>query len=116
MNIALLSYETSPLNELLKGIIFLLFLFASCLYYSSWKRYGGILRSVSSLLLISAIAGALGAWFRLNGDFYIQYKWGESLFNIIFGIILLALTLLIRKRFLEALLAFGIKKEGISDD
>ena len=111
MVIDLLSYNTSPLNLVLKVVILCLFLGAAWLYYKSRKKYGGILHAISSLLLIGAIAGVVSAWFRLQGDFYIQYKWGESLLNVVLVFLMLVMALMIRKRLTESLAVFNEGEE-----
>jgi hypothetical protein len=101
-----LSYATSPLNPFLKGVVLFLFLGAACCFYRSRSKYGGILQSISTFLLVGAVAGILSAWFRLNGDLYAQYKWGESLFNIVLAFLILAIALMIRKKLYDAIEVF----------
>lgn len=108
MVIDILSYEISPLNEVLKTVIVCLFLGAAFLFYSSWRKYGGILKSISGFLLIGAIFGFFSAFYRLGGDFYSPFKWGESLFNLAFAILMLILALMIRKKLQSALEILGI--------
>jgi hypothetical protein len=69
--------------------------------------YGGILRQISTLLLAGAIAGAVASAFRFQGDFFLQYKWGESIFDLLLAIISLAIALLIRAKLHEVTRLFG---------
>jgi hypothetical protein len=101
MTIAILSYDTSILNPFLKLLIFALFVLAAWFFYRSSKTYGGILSQISTFLCIGAGVGALAALFRFQGDFYTQFKWGESIFDLVMVIICLAIALLIRAKMLE---------------
>jgi len=107
MTIEILSYTTSILNPGLKLLVIVLFVIAAWLFYRCRQKYGGILRQVSTLLLAGAGAGALAAAFRLEGDFFVQYKWGESLLDLAFVILTLAIALVIRSRMQEATRLFG---------
>jgi hypothetical protein len=94
----ILSYNTSILNPLLKLIIFLLFLTTALLFYRCHQKYGGILGKVSTLLALGALAGALAAAFRYQGDFFVQYKWGESVFDLALAVLTLIIALIIRAK------------------
>nr|WP_320160355.1 hypothetical protein [uncultured Methanoregula sp.] len=107
MAIEILSYTTSVLNPFLKLLILVLFIVAAWLFYRCRQRYGGILHQVSTLLLIGAVAGALASAFRFEGDFYVQYKWGESIFNLALVILILVITLIIRAKLEEVTRLFG---------
>ena len=108
----LLSYESSPLNEALKGVIVCLFFISAYFLYKSRIKYGGILHSISSLLLIGAIAGILSASLRLLGDYYIQYKWGESLFDVILAFLMLIIALKVRRKLINTLDIFRDEKRN----
>jgi|WetSurMetagenome_2_1015567.scaffolds.fasta_scaffold201428_2 hypothetical protein len=107
MTIEIFSYNTSPLNPLLKLLVLALFILAAWLFYRSRMAYGGILRQVSTLLFAGAVAGAIASAFRLQGDFFTQYKWGESIFDLALVIISLAIALLIRAKLKEVTALFG---------
>lgn len=107
MVIEILSYNTSVLNPALKLLIIILFIIAAWLFYRCRQKYGGILRQVSTLLLAGAVAGALASLFRFEGDFYVQYKWGESVLDLAFVILTLAIALVIRAKMQEVTRLFG---------
>jgi hypothetical protein len=107
MAIAILSYDTSILNPFLKLLIVALFILSAWFFYRCRKVYGGILFQISTLLLIGAMVGALAALFRFQGDFYTQFKWGESIFDVIMVTISLAIALLIRAKMLDVTRVFG---------
>ena len=98
MVIEILSYNSSILNPVLKLIVFAAFIIAAGLFYRCRQRYGGVLREISTLLCIGAIAGVLASAFRIWGDFYLQSKWGESLFDLFLVIVTLVIALIIRAR------------------
>jgi hypothetical protein len=101
MGIDILSYNTSVLNPLLKLLVLLLFILAVWLFYRCRQHYGGILRQVSTLLLAGAAAGALASAFRFQGDFYVQYKWGESALDLALVLFVLVISLIIRAKMKE---------------
>lgn len=102
MSINLVSYQSSIANPLLKLLILVLFLVATWYFYRCRRRYGGILAQISTLLLLGSIAGGIAAAFRYEGDFYSQYKWGESVLNVILALFCLGITLVVRKRLTDA--------------
>jgi hypothetical protein len=116
MVVEIISYAVSPLNPLLKWIIFALFLIAAMLLYLCRRKYGGILHTISSLLLIGSIAGIASTLFRLGGDQFIQYKWGESAFNVVIAIIMLVIALTIRKKLKESIQVFEGDEGGEDND
>lgn len=79
-------YNSSPLNPLLKILIFALFLIVIYIYYDIRGRFGGQIRSFTTLLLLFCIFMALGSFFRIFGhgiDFGLtsdySLKWLQSL-------------------------------------
>ncbi|WP_321504507.1 hypothetical protein [uncultured Methanoregula sp.] len=96
--IEILSYDTSVMNPFIKLLVFVFFIIAAWLFYRCRQVYGGILRQVSTLLLVGSLAGALAAAFRFQGDFYTQYKWGESVFDLALVILMLSIALIIRAK------------------
>ncbi|WP_319579078.1 hypothetical protein [uncultured Methanospirillum sp.] len=112
----LLSYQSGPLNPLVKVLILVLFLVAACFFARCRIRYGGILSQISTLLFFGAIAGAIGAAFRYEGDFYSHYKWGESLLNLLLAIFSLAIALLVRKKLADVYRILGTSEETGNDE
>lgn len=101
MTIEILSYPTSMLNPVLKFIIFAGFVLSTGFFYQCWKKYGGILHDISTLLLFGSVAGILASAFRLQGDFLVQFKWGESIFDLILAILMLVIALVIRSKIIR---------------
>ena len=102
MTIALLSYQTSVLNPLLKLAVLVLFAVSFWYFWRCRKMYGGILHRVATLVLIGSAAGMLASAFRYEGDLYTQFKWGESIMDLILALITLGIALLIRRRLIDA--------------
>ena len=94
----ILSYSSSFLNPLLKITAILLFVIAAGYLYRCRRRYGGILRQIATLLLAGAGAGIIASGFRYGGDFFTQYKWGESIFDLGMALITLTVAILVRKK------------------
>ena len=113
MVMELLSYPTSIINPLLKVLAILLFGTAGYLFFRCQRQYGGVLRQVATLLCLGAIAGLLASAFRFQGDFYQQYKWGESVLNLVVVLIMLVIALVIRTRMNAAVRVF---ETGLEDD
>jgi hypothetical protein len=101
LTIEILSYTTSMLNPVLKFIIFTGFVLSAVVFYQCWKKDGGVLHDISTLLLFGSIAGVLASAFRLQGDFLVQFKWGESIFDLILATLLLVISLVIRSKILQ---------------
>ncbi len=116
MSADLLSYQSGPLNPLVKLLILVLFLVAAGLFARCLIRYGGILSQISTLLFFGAVAGAIGAAFRYEGDFYSQYKWGESLLNLLLAIFSLTIALLVRKKLANVCRILGTVEETDNDE
>jgi lysylphosphatidylglycerol synthetase-like protein (DUF2156 family) len=111
MVIGILSYPTSILNPFLKLIVLVLFVASFGIFLLCRQQYGGILRRVSTLLCAGSLAGILASAFRLEGDFYVQYKWGESILDLVVVVLMLVIALLIRTRMKEAVRLFGLDEE-----
>jgi lysylphosphatidylglycerol synthetase-like protein (DUF2156 family) len=108
----LLSYQDSFLNPLLKVSVFVLFIIAIYLYYRCRLIYGGKLWVISTLLLLGGVAGILAWIFRIQGDFYSQWKWAESIFSLALAIITLVIAYIVRMKFKNALALFGVDQRG----
>ncbi len=87
-----LDYATSPLDPLLKIIIFLIFIAVFLIYLDTRKYYGGNVRSFIDLLCLFALFMVLGTFFRIFGDgsdfgFTKDYslKWFQSICYLIAG-------------------------------
>ncbi|HWQ67091.1 MAG TPA: hypothetical protein VN372_09485 [Methanospirillum sp.] len=113
MVIEIVSYNTSILNPFLKMLIPVGFCIAAWLFYRCRQNLGGILRRVSTLLLLGAFAAIIASLFRFEGDFYTQYKWGESILNLILVLLTLIIALVVRKKMNEASSIFVSEDEGI---
>ncbi|MCA1915161.1 hypothetical protein [Methanospirillum hungatei] len=111
MVIELLSYDVSPINNLLKIVITIGFALATFILFQCQKRYGGLLHQISILLFISAIAATFSSYFRFQGDFYTSYKWGESIVGLIFVVLSLIIALIIRKK-IQAIVHLFEETEG----
>lgn len=98
MVIEILSYSNSVLNPTLKVLILVGFILAALILIRCWKWYGGLLQNISFLLMIGSSAAILSAAMRLLGDYYTQFKWGESTFDLIFALITLMVALVVRKK------------------
>mgnify|MGYP000914865961 CR=1 FL=1 len=98
MTIEFFSYQASILNPLLKLLILAVFALAAVLLYQCLRRYGGILRQISQLLFIAACAASISAFFRFQGDFYENFKWGESIVGLFVAIVLLLIACTVRKK------------------
>jgi hypothetical protein len=97
MVIELLNYSTSFLNPALKWIAPAIFLIALVLFFFANKGYGGEFKKGIDFLMISILVGVLAMVFRWLGDKIVpDFKWGESLFFLVFAIVnlLAALKLL----------------------
>ena len=113
MVIELLSYNTSIVNPLLKLMIIIGFSVAALFFYQSRKKYGGILHTISTLLCIGAVTGSIAALFRFQGDFYTEFKWGESLLDLILVLITLIIAILIRRKIYETASLFELSEEEL---
>jgi hypothetical protein len=67
---------------------------------------------VATLLLLGGVAGILGSAFRIAGDFFIQWKWAESILNLGLAIITLAIAYIVRMKFKNAITLFGVERGG----
>jgi len=116
MSADLLSYQSGPLNPLLKVLTLVLFLVSAGFFARCRIRYGGIISQISTLLFFGAVAGAIGAAFRYEGDFYSQYKWGESLLNLLLAVFSLVIALLVRKKLADVCRILGAREETGNDE
>jgi|WetSurMetagenome_2_1015567.scaffolds.fasta_scaffold47404_2 hypothetical protein len=112
MVLDLLSYKGSFLNPLLKVLVLVLFAVAVYYFYRCRCRYGGKLQVVAALLLLGGIAGILASLFRIGGDLSVQWKWAESTFFLVLAIITLAIAILVRRKFKNAIVLFGAEQGG----
>ena len=86
MVIALLNYKTSFLSTLLKIITPLIYLLALYFFVKAKKVYGMVFKDISMLLIIATSAGAVSHTFRYIGGIpATHWKWGESIFYLIFA-------------------------------
>jgi lysylphosphatidylglycerol synthetase-like protein (DUF2156 family) len=108
----LLSYPNSFLNPLLKVVVLVLFIIAVFLFYRCRLIYGGKLRLIATLLLVGGVAGTLAWIFRIEGDFYSQWKWAESIFSLVLAIVTFVIAYIIRIKFKNALILFGVEQRG----
>lgn len=87
MNLDLLNYNTSFLSSMLKWIAPILLLLASVMLTKAYRNYGGIFKDAMGFLVISVFVGVLAFLFRVGGDLILpNFKWGESLFYLVFVI------------------------------
>lgn len=87
MELELLNYKTSFLNPLFKWIAPVLFVFALALFIKASANYGGVFKAAMKLLVASVLIGVLAFFFRVGGDVILpNFKWGESVFFLIFVI------------------------------
>ena len=112
MVIEILSYSNSVFNPLLKIIITGAFGITAILLYQCRISYGGILQKVATFLLLGAIFGTIASVFRFQGDFYTQYKWGESILDLILVITTLIIAMIIRKKMNETVNLFETPDEN----
>jgi hypothetical protein len=110
MVIEILSFKQSILNPLLKWIVLVLFIIAVYLFYRCRLIYGGKLRLVATLLLLGGVAAILSSAFRIAGDFFIQWKWGESSLGLLVAMTTLAIAIIVRLKFRRASTLFGDKQ------
>lgn len=82
----IVDYATSPLNPLLKIIIFILFAVTIAVYYDTRRSIGGEIQKTVDILLIFTVFMALGSLFRFFGHgtnfgFNSDYslKWFQSI-------------------------------------
>lgn len=108
MVIEILSYSNSFLNPLLKIITILMFVVGMYYFFKSRQKYGGELKRIANLLLWGGAAGFIASAFRYGGDFVMNWKWGESIFLLIFGLTSFFVAYLVRYRFIEAAKALGL--------
>jgi hypothetical protein len=64
----LFDYATSPLNPLLKIIIFLIFAAVFLIYLDMRRHFGGNVKTFIDLLCLFAVFMVLGSFFRFFGD------------------------------------------------
>jgi hypothetical protein len=107
MTIEILSYNTSILNPVLKLLILAAFVVAAVFFYRCWHLYGGLLHDISTLLLIGVVAGIFASAFRLQGDVLEQFKWGESVFDLVLVTLMLIIALVIRAKMVKVTHLFG---------
>lgn len=89
----LLDYTTSPLDPLLKVLIFLIFVAVFLIYLDTRKFFGGNVRSFIDLLCLFSLFMMLGTFFRVFGDgtdfgFTKDYslKWFQSICYLVAGV------------------------------
>lgn len=111
MTIELLSFPSSFLNPLLKAIVPMLFVVGTVLFYQAYTSYGGNLKKIAFFLMLSGIAGTFAAAFRWMGDAFIQWKWGESIFLLLFAIASILASFVIYAYFWEIASIFGMTGE-----
>lgn len=98
MVMEIFDYGSSFLNPTLKWIAPILFLGSIIFFYLANKEYGGEFKKGLNLLMISLIVGSVAFFFRVMGDKIApDFKWGESLFFLIFAI----LNLVVAFKFLK---------------
>ncbi|PLW79564.1 hypothetical protein C0585_07045 [Candidatus Woesearchaeota archaeon] len=92
------NYGTSFLNPAFKWLAPILFLVAFILFYVGNKKYGGELKTAINWLLVSAGCGVAAFLFRVLADIgLLNFKWGESLFFLLFAV----MNLLVAWKFLK---------------
>ena len=111
MTIEILSFPTSFLNPLLKLLVIILFASGTVIFYQAYTSYGGNLKKISFFLMGGGIAATLAGVFRLMGDFFIQWKWGESTFLLIFAFTSILAAFVIDSYLLEIAIIFGMGGE-----
>jgi hypothetical protein len=113
MSIELFGYNVSILNPILKIVVILGFFIAAIILYQCRKKYGGILKKISVLLFMGSLASVFASIFRFLGDFYLQFKWGESIFNLILVLITLIVVIIVRKQIDDIVFLFKNDEEDI---
>lgn len=111
MVIELFSYKDSYLNPLCKLIILALFLISVYYFYRCRLIYGGKLQLVATLLLLGGVAGCMAWLFRYVGDFYSQWKWGESVLTLALAIISLVIAYIVRLKLKHANALFMFEQQ-----
>ncbi len=110
MALELLSYTNSILNPLLKWLALVLFVIAVYFFYRCRLIYGGKLHRVATLLLLGSVAGIMASIFRIAGDFFLQWKWAESILFLALAIITLMIAYIVRLKFKNAIALFGVEQ------
>ena len=83
----LFNFKTSFLNPLLKWIAPFLFIAALYFFYIGRRKFGGLYKKGLDFLIISIVMGAIAFFFRVLADkIGLSFKWGESVFFLIFAI------------------------------
>jgi hypothetical protein len=67
---------------------------------------------IATLLLLGGVAGILAWVFRIQGDFYTQWKWAESMLSLVLAIITLVIAYIIRMKLKNTLALFGVEQRG----
>ncbi|WP_292469616.1 hypothetical protein [Methanolobus sp.] len=111
MVIEILSYKESFLNPLLKMVTPILFVIGVYYFYQARQAYGGEIQKIANLLFAGGIAGFIAMAFRYGGDKIVSWKWGESVFILIFAIISVYVAYLVRNRLIVAARALGIMED-----
>jgi hypothetical protein len=101
MVIPILAYSSSPFNPLLKLLVLAGFFLAALILYRCRNIYGGLLQKISVLLMAGSVAAILSASMRLLGDYYSQFKWGESIFDLVFVIVTLLVAIEVRRKMIQ---------------
>jgi hypothetical protein len=108
MTVEILDFTKSFLNPLLKLIIAIVFAIGTVMFYQAYTRYGGNLKKIAFYLMCGGITGFIACLFRVMGDFFSQWKWGESLLFLIFALISLVVANLVYTNFREIAIVFGM--------
>jgi len=101
-----LSYTQSIFNPLIKLVALLLFAISVYLFYRCRIIYGGKLQEIATLLLLGGIAGVLASAFRIAGDSFVAWKWGESACFLALAVITLMIAFFVRMKFRNIIALF----------
>lgn len=103
MDLSIFNYNTSFLSIILKWIAPVLILLASIMLVKAYRNYGGVFKDAMVFLVVSVFVGAVAFLFRVGGDLILpNFKWGESLFYLIF----VFFNLIVAVKFLKVIKEF----------
>ncbi|TAJ45396.1 hypothetical protein CUJ86_01245 [Methanofollis fontis] len=85
-----------------------MFLAGTYLFYQAQNKYGGNLKKIATFLMWGGVTGFIATAFRYGGDYFAQYKWGESTLFLLFALISLFVAYLVYTKFMEIAEAFGM--------
>jgi len=108
----ILSYPQSILNPCMKLLSVVLFGIAVYIFYRCRGIYGGKLRVIATLLLLGGIAGVLASLFRIEGDYFVEWKWLESTFFLALAIITFVVASVVRRKLKNTVRLFGFNEKG----